>query len=130
MWTTAWKAVRGNQSVEFDSRALRHERHITMFIQGRMFFVWMFSGFLTLTRQDHRPFQEALAEQIVQKFYLENARVLATLPKDEYELAEKIIGNFAKVILDAPTFYESFRNCINHARSISAEYKKIMKKDK
>lgn len=100
-----------------------------MFIKARMLLVWLFSGFLSLTGQSHRPFQEALAEKIVEKFYLENARVLATLSKEEYELAEKIVGNFAKVILSASTFYESAKGCIDYAHAISEEYQKIMKKD-
>lgn len=92
-----------------------------------MAFVWFFSAFISMTGQSHARFQRQLAETISNKYYMENAKTLAALSKEDYELAEQILAEMIREILDAPTFYESARRVIAYARSRSTEYNRIMK---
>ncbi len=94
----------------------------------KMGIVWVFSKYLTIMGIPHKKFQIELAETITRKYYLENAKTLASLNKEEYDMAESIIRQMNEVVLSAPTFYDSAKNVIAYAHSMSNEFQKIMKK--
>lgn len=110
-----WKAVRGIQSVEFDSRALRHSEP-SMKFNLSLAVLWVVSGIMSLIGYNHQPIQREFVNQMDRQFYLKKTNRLLTMSVDEYQQIQNEYSKMRQLALDAPTIYLSVKNLMQYRK--------------